>query len=99
MIHELTIGHFDLDALVCRQAVSIKPLDETTVARVLAEFPMLTVEQRDGYLVAPWHGRENAEFGEAFAARIQSETGCMVVDRRNGRVAKLAQKLSARATG
>ena len=62
--------------------------------RVLAEFPGLKVERCDGYLVAPWHGRQDADRGEAFATRLQAETGCLVADRRNGRIVELG-----RATG
>src|SRR4051812_21107770 len=76
MIHDLTIGHLDPDAIADRQAVALRPLDASTVARVFAEFPDLKVEWLDGYLVVPWHGREDAERGEAFAARMQAETGC-----------------------
>src|SRR5438105_734448 len=86
MIHDLTIGHLDPVAIHDRMAVALNPLDEATVARVLAEFPGLRVERRDGYLIAPWHGREDGERGEAFAARMQAETGCLVADRRNGRI-------------
>jgi hypothetical protein len=35
-------------------AVATRPLDDGTIARVLAEFPGLKVERRDGYLIAPW---------------------------------------------
>ncbi len=91
MIHELTIGHLDLDAIHDRRAVAVRPLDAATVARVLAEFPGLKVEQRDGYLIAPWHGREDAERGEAFAERMRAETGCSVIDRRNGRIVELGR--------
>jgi hypothetical protein len=65
-------------------------LDDEVVTRVLASFPGLKVERRDGYLVAPWHGREDSERGEAFAARLQAETGCLVADRRNGRLLDFA---------
>jgi hypothetical protein len=58
---------------------------------VLAEFPGLKVERRDGYLIAPWHGREHARRGEAFAARMQAEAGCLIADRRNGRLVELGQ--------
>ena len=99
MIHELTIGHLDPAAIRDRMAVAVRPLDEAIVARVLAEFPGLKVERRDGYLIAPWHGREDGERGEAFAARLQAETGCLVADRRNGRIVDLVQKVSGRAAG
>jgi hypothetical protein len=45
---------------------------------MVADFPGLKVEQRDGFLVVPWHGREDGERGKSFAARIQAETGCLI---------------------
>ena len=98
MIHDLTIGHLDPAAIRDREAVVLKPLDPATVARVLASFPCLKVEERDGYVVAPWHGREDGERGQAFAARLQAETGCLVADRRNGRIVELGQ-MAGRAAG
>lgn len=86
MIHELTIGHLDREALRERRAVTTRPLDAAVIDRVMTEFPGLQVERRDGYVVAPWHGREDAQRGEALAARLQAETGCLVADRRNGRI-------------
>lgn len=86
MIHELTIGHLDLDAIHDRIAVAVRPLDAATVARVMAELPGLKVEQRDCYLIDPWHGREDAERGEAFAESMRAETEFSVVDRRSGRI-------------
>jgi hypothetical protein len=99
MIHDLSIGHLDPTAISDRLAVAVRPLDEATIARVLAEFPGLNVERRDGYLIAPWHGRKDAERGEAFAARVQAETGCLVADRRNGRIVEVGKVAVERATG
>ncbi len=99
MIHDLTIGHLDPDAIPNRLAIPLKQLDEEAVARVLAEFPGLKLEWHAGYLIAPWHGREDGERGEAFAARLQAETGCLVADRRNGRIVELGQKVKERAAG
>ena len=99
MIHDLTIGHLDPVAIRDRMAVAVRPLDEAIIARVLAEFSGLKIERRDGYLIAPWHGREDGERGEAFAGRLQTETGCLVADRRNGRLVDLVQKVSGRAAG
>lgn len=98
MIHDLTIGHLDPVAIRERSAVSIRPLDPATVARVLASFPGLTVEERDGYVVAPWHGPEDGDRGEAFAACLQAETGCLVADRRNRRIVELGQ-MAGRVAG
>lgn len=96
MIHELTVGHLDPNAIHDRMAIVLKPLDDTMVAHVLAEFPGLKIHRLDGYLIAPWHGKEDAERGEAFAARLQAETGCLVADRRNGRIVELAKSVSER---
>ena len=68
------------------------------MTRVLAGFPGLKVERRDGYLIAPWHGRDDVERGEAFAALLQAETGCLVADRRNGRIVELSP-VAAKAAG
>jgi len=95
MIHELTIGHLDPVALQARRAVATSPLDLVVLDQVAAEFPGLKISRRDGYVVVPWHGRENAASGEAFAARMQVLTGCMVADRRNGRLVDLAAKVPA----
>lgn len=91
MIHDLTIGHLDSTALRERRVVATKPLGSATVDRILAGFPDLKVEIRDGYVVAPWHGREDGERGATFAALLQSEAGCLVADRRNGRIVELRQ--------
>jgi hypothetical protein len=48
--------------------VALRPLDEEMVGRVLAEFPGLKLERRDGYLIAPWLGKDNGDRGEEFAA-------------------------------
>jgi hypothetical protein len=76
--------------------VATSPLDRAEVARVLAGFPGLRIEERVGYVIAPWHGKEDGERGEAFAARLQAETGCLVADRRNGRIVELVRPKVAR---
>src|SRR4051812_6763371 len=91
MIHDLTIGHLDPVAIRDRMAVVVRALDEATVISVLAEFPGLRIERCEGYLIAPWHGREDAERGEAVAARVQAETGCLGADRRNGRIVEVGK--------
>jgi hypothetical protein len=96
MIHVLTIGHLDPVAIRDRLAVALRPLDGAAVARVLAEFPGLKVQRRDGGLIAPWHGREDAERGEVFAAHVQAGTGCLVADRRNGRIVEMGRTASER---
>ncbi len=96
MIHDLTIGHLDPAAIRDGVAIALKPLDPDAIARVLIAFPGLKIEQQEGYLIAPWHGREDGDRGEAFASRLQAETGCLVCDRRNRRVVELTAGLVAR---
>lgn len=98
MIHDLTIGHLDTAAVRERRAIALRPLDDATVTRVLTGFPGLRSERKDGYVVVPWHGREDGERGEAFAIQLQVETGCLVADRRNGRVVELDQ-VAAKVAG
>lgn len=95
MIHKLTIGHLDTVALHGRRAVATRPLDLAEIDWVAAEFPELKIQRRDGYVVVPWHGQEEAARGEAFAARLKAVAGCLVADRRNGRLVDLAVKVSA----
>jgi hypothetical protein len=37
MIHELTVGHLDADAIANRVAVSVQPLNDSTVTRRLLD--------------------------------------------------------------
>jgi hypothetical protein len=67
-------------------AVTTRPLGETTVRRVLAEFPGIKAEHKDGYMVLPWQGLGPAGLSEAFALRLHELTGCLIADRRNGRL-------------
>ncbi len=89
MFHDLTIGYLDPEAIASQQAVPLKDLDQEVVDRVLAEFPGLQLEWHAGYVIAPWHGHADGHRGEAFAARLQAETGCLVADRRNARIVVL----------
>ena len=86
MVHYLTVGPLDPEALGECAAVAIRPLDETTVRRKLAEFPEITAEHQDGYVVLPWHGLGQVGVSEAFALRLHELTGCAISDRRNGRL-------------
>jgi hypothetical protein len=91
----LTAGHLDPEALRECAAVATRALDETIVRRVRAEFPDVKVECENGYVVLPWHGLGPVEASEAFALRLNQLTGCLIADRRNGRVIepeKLARK-------
>ena len=67
-------------------AVATRPLDETVIRRVLSEFPGIKAERKDGYMVLPWHGLGPVGVSEAFALRLHELTGCLIADRRNGRL-------------
>jgi hypothetical protein len=84
----LTVGHLDPEAIRDCVAVAIRPLDARLILRLLAEFPELTVQQKDGDVVISWHGRGRVEEGEEFALRLMDATGCVAADRRNGRLFK-----------
>ena len=99
MIHDLTIGHIDPIAIRDRVVVVLRPLDELAIDRISLEFPGLPIERRDGYVIAPWHGKEDAERGEMFASRLQAETGCLIADRRNGKLVEIGRPLSERVAG
>jgi hypothetical protein len=86
LIHDLTVGHLDPEALRECAAVATGPLDETTVRCVLAEFPGIQAERADGYNIVPWHGTGPVGVSEAFALRLYELTGCLIADRRNGRL-------------
>jgi hypothetical protein len=86
LIHCLTQEHLDLEALRGCVAVATRPLDDSIVRRVQAEFPDVKVERKDGYVVLPWHGLGSVEASEAFALRLHEMTGCLIADRRNGRL-------------
>jgi hypothetical protein len=86
VIHYLTLGHLDPEVLRECAVVATKPLDEATVLRVLAEFPGIKAERKDGYVVLPWHGLGSVGVSETFALRLHELTGCLIADRRNGRL-------------
>jgi hypothetical protein len=86
VIHYLTVGHLDPVPFRGCVAVATRPLDETTVRSVMAEFPGIMAESKDGYVVLPWHGLGPVDVSEAFALRLHELTGCLIADRRNGRL-------------
>ena len=91
MIHKLTIGHFDVEALKNRRLVVLRPLDMSVVTRLLravgevseqggASLGGHAVEVKDGYLVCPWLMAQRVLATEEFARRLQQETGCVLYD-------------------
>ena len=91
MIHKLTIGHFDVEALKKGRLVVLRPLDMTVVTRLLQEVGQAgehgraslgghAVEVKDGYLVCPWLMAQRVLATEEFARRLHQETGCVMYD-------------------
>jgi hypothetical protein len=91
MIHRLTIGHLDPNAVRERRIVVTRPLDMGIVTRLLGEFgepdeagrPNISgrpVEIRDGYLVCPWLMPSPIPGVAEFALKLQEQTGCLMAD-------------------
>ncbi len=97
MIHNLTIGHLDPDAIDERRAVVREPLDPGIVAKHRRELGRrddagwtldgMPVEEKEGYLVCRWLvGPRRNLVAEELALRIQRDTGCLIADREHYRV-------------
>jgi len=112
MIHILTMGHLDPDAVGRRQAIVLRPLDTGIVNRLLQELrgtdeqgrPTLDgvpVEIRNGTIACRWWvGGLCNRVAEEFALRLQKQTGCVLGDREHCRVIEpdQLQRLSRQAT-
>ena len=102
MIHNLTIGHLDPDAIDERRARVLTPLDPGIVAKHLRALGRqdasgwtldgMPVEEKGGYLVCRWLVGPRRNFvAEEFALRIQKDTGCLIADREHYRVVEPSQ--------
>jgi hypothetical protein len=91
LIHKLTIGHFDVEALKDRRLVVLRPLDMTIVARLLQKIGQVgedgramlgghAVEVKGGYIVCPWLMAQRVRPTEEFARGLHEETGCVLYD-------------------
>jgi len=91
VIHKLTIGHFDVEALKNRRLFVLRPLDMSIVTSLLqkmgevaehgrATFGGHAVEVKKGYIVCPWLMADRVLTKEEFARRLQQETGCVTYD-------------------
>jgi hypothetical protein len=91
MIHRLTIGHLDPNAVRERRIVVTRPLDMEIVTRLLREFgepdpagrPNISgrpVEIHDGYIVCPWLMPSPIPVVAEFALKLQEQTGCLMAD-------------------
>lgn len=102
MIHNLTLGHFDIEALKNRKKVVLRPLDWNVVTRLLQELGTVdesgratlggcAVEVKEGYIVCPWLLAKRVEAGEEFARRLHQETGCVMYDETRHEIVRLEQ--------
>jgi hypothetical protein len=102
MIHKLTLGHFDLEALKNRRLVVLRPLDVSVVTRLLQEVGQVgedgraslgghAIEVKDGYIVCPWLMAQRILATEEFARRLQQETGCVLYDATRREIVSLEQ--------
>lgn len=102
MIHKLTMGHFDVEALHNRRLVVLRPLDRSIVTRLLQEVGQVgddgraslggyAVEFKDGYLICPWLMAHRVLATEEFARRLQQETGCVLYDATRREIVPLEQ--------
>ena len=91
MIHQLAMGHFDVEALKNRKLVVLRPLEMNVVRRLLQEVGHMAedglaslgghpVEIKDGYIICPWLMAQRVLATEEFAKRLQQETGCVLYD-------------------
>jgi hypothetical protein len=91
LIHKLTIGHFDLEALKNRRLVVLRPLDMGVVTRLLNEIAQVSddgqallgghaLEVKEGYVICPWLMPQRNKPAEEFARRVYQETGCVLYD-------------------
>jgi hypothetical protein len=102
MIHKLTIGHFDTEALKDGRLVVLRPLDMTVVTRLLQEFGQVNdqgratlgghaIEIKNGYIVCPWLMAQRVLPTEGFASRLSQETGCVLYDAGQREIVPLEQ--------
>ena len=107
MLHSLTIGHLDTEAVRRGKLRLLRPLDMAVTMQVLGEIGTVDehgqlwlgkarVDFRDGYIVCPWLGSYRHQLVEDFAWRVQSLTGCAVADIPHREVIDLALILAAR---
>jgi hypothetical protein len=97
MLHRLTIGHLDPDAVQRRQTVPTKALEMDVVHRLLDE---LGEKDAEGHVTLGgckvrfhnaavsclWMGGKTNDVAEEFALRMNRETGCLLADVDCGRV-------------
>ena len=102
MIHKLTLGHFDVEALKSGRMVVIRPLDNSVVMRLLREVGQVdesgcatlggyALEVEEGYIICPWLMAGRVVATEEFARRLHQETGCVMYDSGRREIVRLEQ--------
>jgi hypothetical protein len=102
MIHKLTLGHFDVEALKNRRLIVLRPLDQSVVTRLLQELGQMdesgratlgghAIEIKEGYIVCPWLMAQRVRATEEFARRLHQETGCVMYDAGRREIVRLEQ--------
>src|SRR5260370_41335862 len=91
MIHKVSMGNLDVEALKNRRLVVLRPLDMSVVTRLLREVGQVNeegraslgghaVEVKEGDIICPWLMGRRVLAAEEFARRLQQETGCVLYD-------------------
>jgi hypothetical protein len=102
VIHNLTIGHLDPEAVAERRTVGLRPLDDKVVLHHLKALGRyedrgwtldgLPVELKEGYVICRWWvGPRRNLVAEEFALRMRRDTGCEIIDREHERVVEPGQ--------
>ncbi len=102
MIHKLTLGHFDSEALKNGRLVVLQALDWSVVTRLLQEVGQVDesgratldgymVEVKEGYIICPWLMAQRVRATEEFAKRLHEETGCVMYDAGRREIVRLEQ--------
>ena len=91
MLHDLTLGHLDPEAVMTRHRVVLNPLVMDTVRRLLTELGSTDAAGHptsggaglrfgQDYVVIPWLGGSRNRISEEFAPRLHLATGCLIAD-------------------
>jgi hypothetical protein len=91
MLHLLTLGHLDAEAVTNGRIVILKPLDMGLTMHLLAEIGEVDevgsatlggypVTIKDGYVVCPWLMPHPIQQTNEFARRLHESTGCLIAD-------------------
>jgi hypothetical protein len=108
MVHWLTLGHLDPEAVRQLRAVVLRPLDMNLVMCLLRELGTVDkkgnawlgafpVRFEQGYISCGWLGAVRNRVAEDFARRLQGETGCLVADIQHGEIIDIERTVKSRS--